>query len=126
MSGSKLKHTKSTEKKSEPDLPRCRHNGCKNVATHWYQLMTLTTFRCDDHGQHTIMSTIYDSGEFCYDKEKSKSLGMTPIDLSIPGMIGSVHMKFCKACTMAEEDHTFQEQTQCRRKLAQRNGELNG
>ena len=108
-----------TDPPSNPKkLPECGYQGCKKPVTHWYQLMTRVVTRCDEHGYPTFASTIFDWGEIhiLKDKKKAKRLGLTKIDLTIPGIIGPVDMKFCKKCGKAQEHHTFAEEQECNSK----------
>ena len=101
--------------KSKPKLICGHPGGCGNIATHWYQLAFTTVIRCDEHDEFTLWSTVYDSGELHYvvDTKKAKKLDLVPIDITIPAVIGSVHMEFCKICNIAQEDHTLAEQKEC-------------
>ena len=115
-----INHTKKVKKSKPKQELICGHpGGCSNLATYWYQLAFMTVVRCDDHDEHTLHSTVYDSGELhrVADAKKAKRIGLTPIDLCIPAVIGSVHMRFCKICNIAEEDHTLEEQQKCTKKM---------
>ena len=110
---------KIKKSKSESELICGHRDGCDKLATHWYQLAFTTVVRCDEHDEFTLCSTVYDSGELHYvkDSKKARRIGLTPIDLTIPAVIGSVHMKFCKVCNIAQEDHTLKEQHKCTKKM---------
>ena len=105
--------------KSKPKLICGHRDGCDKPATRWYQLAFTTVIRCDKHDEITLCSTVYDSGKLHYiaDAKKAKKLGLVPIDLTIPAVIGPVTLKFCKICNVAEEDHSLEEQQNCAKKM---------